>query len=33
MWSTADPVTEITIQRPGDAGQHGHVLLIGTAEK
>ncbi len=37
MWSAADPrtfpVMQITIERAGDAAQHGQVLLSGTAEK
>ena len=35
MWSAADPRTfptmQITAERPGDAGQHGQVVLSGTA--
>ena len=37
MWSAADPrgfpVMQITAELPGDAGQHGQVLLSGTAQK
>jgi hypothetical protein len=37
MWSAADPhsfpVMQITIEQPGDAGQHGQVLLSGTAKR
>jgi len=36
MWSAADPakfkVMQITLERPGDAGQHGQVILSGTAK-
>jgi Anti-sigma-K factor rskA len=35
MWSAANPqvfkTMQITAERPGDAGQHGHVILTGTA--
>jgi Anti-sigma-K factor rskA/Putative zinc-finger len=35
MWSAADPATfkimQITLEQPGDAGQHGQVILAGTA--
>jgi hypothetical protein len=35
MWSAANPqvfrTMQITAERPGDAGQHGHVILAGTA--
>jgi hypothetical protein len=34
MWSAADPhryrIMEITAESPGDAGQHGKVILKGT---
>ena len=37
MWSAADPrsfpVMQITAEQAGDAGQHGQVLLSGTAQK
>jgi hypothetical protein len=37
MWSAADPhsfpVMQITIEQPGDAGQHGQILLSGTAQR
>jgi anti-sigma-K factor RskA len=37
MWSAANPRTfpmmEITIEMAGDGGQHGQVLLSGTAQK
>ncbi len=37
MWSAPNPRTfpmmEITIELPGDGGQHGQVLLSGTAQK
>jgi anti-sigma-K factor RskA len=37
MWSAADPRAfpemEITIEMAGDAGQHGEILLSGTAQK
>jgi hypothetical protein len=36
MWSAADPrrfpTMEITKESPGDAGQHGEVILSGTAQ-
>ena len=36
MWSAADPakfkVMQITLERPGDAGQHGQVILSGMAQ-
>ncbi len=36
MWSAADPthfkVMQITIEQPGDASQHGKVILNGTAK-
>jgi hypothetical protein len=36
MWSAADParfkVMQITLERPGDAGQHGQVILSGIAQ-
>ena len=36
MWSAADPtkfkVMQITAERPGDASQHGQVVLSGTAQ-
>lgn len=35
MWSAADPATfrvmQITLEQPGDASQHGPVILSGTA--
>jgi anti-sigma-K factor RskA len=35
MWSAADPqvfkTMQITAERPGDAGQHGQIILTGTA--
>ncbi len=35
MWSAADParfkVMQVTLERPGDAGQHGKVILSGVA--
>jgi len=35
MWSAANPqvfkTMQITAERPGDAGQHGQVILTGTA--
>jgi hypothetical protein len=35
MWSAANPasfkVMQITLEQPGDAGQHGKVILSGTA--
>lgn len=37
MWSAANPRTfptmQITAEQPGDAGQHGQVILTGTATK
>jgi anti-sigma-K factor RskA len=37
MWSAADPQSfpdmQITAERPGDAGQHGQVILSGVARK
>jgi hypothetical protein len=37
MWSAADPaeckVMQITLEEPGDAGQHGEVILSGTAHE
>jgi hypothetical protein len=37
MWSAANPQTfpemQITMELPGDGGQHGEVLLSGTAQK
>ena len=37
MWSAANPrtfpVMQITTEQPGDAGQHGQILLSGTAQK
>jgi hypothetical protein len=37
MWSAANPSTfpvmQITAEQPGDAGQHGQILLSGIAEK
>jgi len=37
MWSAADPhvfkTMQITVERPGDAGQHGQVILTGTARR
>jgi hypothetical protein len=37
MWSAADPRTfpamQITAEQAGDAGQHGQVILTGTARK
>jgi hypothetical protein len=37
MWSSADPRSfprmQITAEQAGDAGQHGQVLLSGTAQK
>jgi len=37
MWSAADPqvfkTMQITAERPGDAGQHGQVILTGTARR
>ena len=36
MWSAADPakfkIMQITLEQPGDASQHGKVILSGTAE-
>jgi len=36
MWSAADPrsfpVMQITAEQPGDAGQHGQVILTGLAQ-
>lgn len=36
MWSAADPaefkVMQITLEQPGDAGQHGKVILSGIAQ-
>ena len=36
MWSAADPanfkIMQITIEQPGDASQHGRVVLSGTAK-
>lgn len=36
MWSAADPaqfkVMQITLEQPGDASQHGKVILSGTAQ-
>ena len=37
MWSAANPqvfkTMQITAERPGDAGQHGQVILTGTARR
>ncbi len=37
MWSAANPqvfrTMQITAERPGDAGQHGQVILTGTAHR
>jgi hypothetical protein len=37
MWSAADPrsfpTMQITAEQPGDAGQHGQVILSGHALK
>ena len=37
MWSSADPrgfpTMQITAEQPGDAAQHGQVILSGTAQK
>ena len=37
MWSAADPrgfpTMQITAEQPGDAAQHGQVILSGTAQK
>ena len=34
MWSAADPakfkIMQITAEQPGDAGQHGQVILSGS---
>jgi hypothetical protein len=36
MWSAANPATfkimQITIEQPGDASQHGQVILQGIAQ-
>ena len=37
MWSAANPqvfkTMQMTAERPGDAGQHGQVILTGTARR
>ena len=36
MWTAADPdrykIMQITAEQPGNAGQHGKVILSGTAQ-
>jgi len=36
MWSAADPadfrIMQVTLEQPGDAGQHGKVILAGVAQ-